>query len=199
MACDMELQVGWAALRRTLRSVDVEGQVSSSHEVHLQVRVLPILDDAVMRQLLKQILRERGWRENPDGSISKEVGEATATLSADGAEARLTLQKNTTVVVTARVEAKKDSSENELKKAARDASAEALSKKKELEAPRQAEAALKELTTLEPLLRAQLQEALNQVYKRALEQKAAQLGNLESSLEKQEPNGSYEVTVVVRA
>jgi hypothetical protein len=199
MACDMELQVGWASLRRTLRSVDVEGQVNSSHEIHLRVRVLPILDDTVMRQLLMQVLRERGWRENPDGSLSKEVGEATATLSADGAEVTLAIQKNTTVVVTARVEAKRDSSESDLKKAARTASAEDLSKKKVIETQRQAEAALKELTTLEPLLRAQLQEALNQVYKRALEQKAAQLGNLESSLEKQEPNGSYEVTVVVRA
>ena len=182
-----------------MRSVDVEGQVSTSHEIHLQVRVLPILDDAVMRQLLKQVLQERGWRENPDGSISKEVGEATATLSADGAEVTLSLQKNNKVVVKARVETNKDTSESELKKAAQEAAATELSKQKDAETRRQAEAALKELTTLEPQLRAQLQDALNQVYKRALEQKAAQLGSLESSLEKQEPNGSYEVTVVVRA
>jgi hypothetical protein len=199
MACDMELQVGWAALRRSMRSIDVEGQVSTAHEVHLQVRVLPILDDVVMRQLLKQVLQERGWRENSDGSISKEVGEATATLSADGAEVTLSLKKDTKVVVSARVEVKKDSSESELQKAARSASAQALSSKKEQETQKQTEAALKELTSLEPQLRAQLQDALNQVYKRALEQKAAQMGNLESSLEKQEANGSYEVTVVVRA
>jgi hypothetical protein len=198
MACDMELQVGWAALRRTMRAINIEGQVSTSHEIHLQVRVLPILDDAVMRQILKQVLQERGWRENPDGSISKAVGEATATVSADGAEVALTLQKNTNIVVTARVEAKRDSSESDLQKAARAASSGELSKKKESETQRQSEEALKELTTLEPLLRAQLQEALNQIYKRALEQKAAQLGSIEPSLEKQEPNGSYEVTIIVR-
>jgi hypothetical protein len=199
MACDMELQVGWAALRRAMRTIDVEGQASTTHEIQLQVRVLPILDETQMRQILKQVLKEKGWSENPDGSLSHTVGDAKATLSADGKEVTLALQKTSKIVVKARVEVKSDSSESELQKAAKSAAKGEISSRTEAEKKRQEEEALKELTALEPELRSQLQSALNQVYKRALEEKAASMGNLESSLEKQEANGSYEVTVVVRA
>jgi hypothetical protein len=199
MACDMELQVGWAALRRAMRSIDVEGQASTTHEIHLQIRVLPILDDAQMRLILKQVLKERGWKESSDGSLSQQIGEATATVSADGKEVSLSLQKTTKIIVKARVEVKPDSSESELQKAASSSAKEEISSRTAAAKKQQEEEALLQLTRLEPELRSQLQSALNQVYKRALEEKAAQLGNLESSLEKQDDNGSYEVTVVVRA
>jgi len=64
------------------------------------------------------------------------------------------------------------------------------------------EAALKNLEELgrhEPALRKELQEALNRTYRRALEAKARELGEVESLQEQGRADGTYEVTVVVKA
>ena len=58
---------------------------------------------------------------------------------------------------------------------------------------------LEELGRHEPALRKELQEALNRTYRRALEAKARELGEVESLQEQGRADGTYEVTVVVKA
>jgi hypothetical protein len=61
------------------------------------------------------------------------------------------------------------------------------------------QANLEALPPLERDLRAELQAALNRTYRRALEQRAQQLGEVEAVRETGDPRGSYEVTITVRA
>lgn len=196
MACNMDLQLTWESLRR-IRTVDVDKQVSTSHEVHIQIRVLSILDEPAMRALLRQVLKESGWTENQDGTLSQKIEGGVATLSPDATEVSLALQKSSLIRVSTKVEAKGRTSQEELQKAGRKNKDVQEASQKEEE--RLTKEATQELSALEPLLRSKIQAALNQTYKKALEQKAQQMGKLESLQEKQEADGSYEVAVVVKA
>jgi hypothetical protein len=195
----MNLEIGWEPLTRVLRTRRGADEVGVEGEIHVEVRVLPLLPEAAMRALLRGLLVEKGWQQEPDGSLIRTLGAATAMLSPDGTSVTLRLCSEDTVRVVARVESEKDVDEAgveqqlaaELERAltaARTTAREQLARENALA-----------LAKLEVELRAELQEALNRTYRRALEQRAREMGEVESIQERGETRGTYEVTIVVKA
>ena len=163
--------------------VNVSRTVSASDSLTIQLSVLAILPEPEMAAILCEELVADGWKQQKDGTVSKSEGGIDATLSADGKEVRLT--SATAAEVTARAQSQ-GSAEAELAKTA--AHTEASLK----------EQAMMRLTRAEPDVRAKLSEAIQRVYIKALKQKAASLGQVESVLENRNQDGEYEVTIKVK-
>ncbi len=200
MTCGMNLELDLEALRRTYRTRSAEEGVAVEDEVHLGVALLPVLDDASMRSIVREMLRERGWRDVDDGSLQKGFGDAVAVLSPDGAS--IALRAKGSGKVTASASAAVRDGEGGEAKADREADRVAGEKLRELvakERERLASANLDELVRQEPALREEVQQSLNRTYRRALEERARQMGEVESIDERGGEGGTYEVTVVVKA
>ncbi len=200
MTCGMNLELDLEALRRTYRTRSAEEGVAVEDEVHLGVALLPVLDDASMRAIVREMLRERGWRDADDGSMQKSFGDAVAVLAPDGAS--IALRARGEGKVTASASAVVRDSEDGEARADQEADRVAREKLGELaakERARLASANLDELVRQEPALREEVQQSLNRTYRRALEERARQMGEVESIDERGSDGGSYEVTVVVKA
>ncbi|MDP3277669.1 MAG: hypothetical protein Q8Q09_20975 [Deltaproteobacteria bacterium] len=194
----MNLELGWEGLGRIIRSKDKSRSIEAQDEIHVDVRMLPILSEAEMKEILQRVLESEGWTQNADGTLSKEIGDATATLSPESDKIVLAARQQETVKVTEQRSFEKDTTDTEVEATldqGADAKLDALAKAREEALSRQAVA---RLLAAEPTLRETVQTALNKVYREALEQRAKQLGAVERIREEGTPDGNYEVTIVVR-
>lgn len=198
MACEMNLQIEWVGLKRRLRSVERKETLAVEGEIHLDIRMLPILEEAAMLQVLKEVLKERGWREQEDGSLTKEIGAAIAVLPPEGKTVTLRQKREKEISATSGVSRDLSLDEKTAEKVARQEADRKLSEQKKKERAKLEEEIMRQLAALEPELKAEMQAALNQTYRRALEARAREMGELESLQESGDPGGSYEVTITVR-
>ncbi len=198
MTCGMLLDLEWEPLSRIVRSDNLTDTVHVEDRVEIAVRMLPLLAGDAMGATLKEVLATQGWETQADGSMTRVFGEATATL--DAGATTVTLRRAGDVTVTASGSAVvKDGDEKRALAKANTAAERALEQeRKRAEAKIEADNAAA-LTKEEPAVRAALQEALNRVYRQALEERARQLGEVESVDERGDVRGGYEVTVVVKA
>lgn len=197
MACGANLELGWMGLGRVTRTKDLEGEVHVEDVVEIPVTVLPLLDGDGMQSTLRDVLVGMGWTKQSDGTLTRSFGDVDATLSADAKTVTVRAKAKETITASATVQTVK----GEEKKA--DAEAAKIAQKA-LDAKRvktEEELARKNVETLtreERGVRAELQQALNRTYRKALEKRARQMGEVESLREHGDDRGSYEVTVVVR-
>ena len=195
----MNLQLGWDGLPTIVRGADATGTVHVEDLVSIGVKLLPILDLPSMRAVLRETLRAAGWTEEPDGALSKPFGEVVARLLPDASavEVRATVRAEITARAEVTVAQGDDAAEAEAR------AREEAEKKVEARRASAEEAARREtlarLAAEERAVREDLQRALNKTYRRALEERARAMGEVESVRESGDPSGSYEVTVVVRA
>ncbi len=180
MTCGMNLELGLEALRRVYRSSRAEQGVDVADEVHLDVAVLPVLSDAEMRAIVREILREGGWTQCPDGSLEKSFGDAMATLAPDASGVTLRVRSATTVSATGSAAVEKDGGEKAADREAAQRANAAVQALAEKERERLAAENMKALTREEPALRGEIQRALNRTYRKALEERARQMGEVES-------------------
>ncbi len=199
MACGLNLELGWEGVGRPIVSRDMKGAVHVEGEISVEVKMLPILADEAMRAALQRVLAEKGWEKSAEGTMSKRFGGATATLSADGKTVTLRVEKQSEVSGRASVQQSADESDEKAERRAERAAEKNLESEKARVKTRLEEEGTKALLREEPGLRSALQEALNRVYREALEQRARDLGEVESVQERGDVGGDYEVTVVVRA
>lgn len=197
----MLLELEWEALGRAVRTRDLEAKVHVEDRIAIPVRMLPVLQGDAMGATLREVLAAQGWEAQPDGSMTRVFGGVTATLDAGATTVTLGRAVDATVTATGSATVVEGDAADEAR-AAR--AAEALAERG-LAAQRARVTARLEaenvavLTREEPTVRAELQEALNRVYRRALEQRARELGEVESIDERGDVRGGYEVTVVVKA
>ena len=201
MPCGMLLDLEWEALGRSVRTRDMEAAVHVEGRVVIAVRMLPVLQGDAMGATLREVLAEQGWEAQPDGSMTRGFGGVTATL--DAGATTVTVSRAADARVSARgsavVQEGDDADEARAKSVAQERAEKAL-EAKQAQAREKLEAEnVAALTREEPSVRAALQEALNRVYRRALEERARQLGEVESIDERGDVRGGYEVTVVVKA
>lgn len=195
MPCGATLEVTAIANR--------EGDVEVSDHADLEIRVLPILPRERIDEIIRQHLREHGWQEQPDGSLHKQIGDAIAVLPPDGSTIRVTLSDETSVSVQAKARGRAAQGDEATGQAEVDARAAADADAKLTEAQAAARREL-EAKTAERLLkawhevRAELDEVVNATTKQALQQRASELGSIESIEEGRGSNGGYEVTITVR-
>lgn len=161
----------------------VTGAVTSGDTMHIKLSVLGVLSSDEMCGLLRDELARDGWTEAPDGTMTLEVGDATARVPPDGSEIAVTLTRTTQV-----------QSGGVSRQAAEEALAGAKARTEEA---LRAESA-KRLMKLEPDLRQRVNEALQRVYLEALRKKAASMGEIESVVEGLDADGAMEVTIKVR-
>ncbi len=198
MTCGMLLDLEWEPLARTVRSDNLTDTVHVEDRVEIAVRMLPLLAGDAMGVTLREVLAAQGWEAQADGTMTRVFGEVTASL--DAAATTVTVRRAGDVTVTASGSATvRDGDEKKALAKANSAAERALEQeRKRAEAKIEADNAAA-LTKEEPAVRAALQEALNRVYRRALEERARQLGEVESVDERGDVRGGYEVTVVVKA
>lgn len=197
MACGLLLEAEWDGIGRRFRTRDLEGEVTHEDVITLDVKLLPVLEEAAMRGMLREALRAAGWEEADDGALVHEAEGVVARLDPTGAT--VTLRASATTRVAARGTAAVTGTEEAAEKAAEEAARTALEAARVRTRESLATQTLGDLVRQEPGVRATVQTALNRVYREALEVRARALGEVESVQERGDAQGSFEVTITVKA
>ncbi len=197
MACGLLLEAEWDGIGRRFRTRDLEGDVTHEDVITLDVKLLPVLEEAAMRAMLREALRAAGWEEADDGSLVHEGEGVVARLDPTGAT--VTMRASATIRVTAQGTATVTGDEKAAEKAAEEAARKALETAKTRTKEGLAAKTLGDLVRQEPGIRATVQTALNRVYRESLETRARALGEVESVQERGDAQGSFEVIITVKA
>ena len=199
MPCGASLEIGWIPVRKT---VDRDEKVGESDHIEVLVRLLPILDKEDLDEILRTELEQHGWTRQADGSMTKQLGEALATLPAGGDTVRLESESTKSISATATVQAtvrEEDvAGQNEVgEKAAREAEAK-LAKARDAAKAALVQKNFDQLVAVQEELQTELAEVTTNATKRALEKRAGELGAIESMVEGRSANGGYELTIKVK-
>jgi hypothetical protein len=194
MPCGAQVEIVHVAIQR-------EADVEVTDHADLEIRVLPILPPEQTATIVREQLVGQGWEPQPDGSLTRQVGEAVATLPAGSSTIRIELSGERSVSastsVTQRITAGDEGARAAVQERAEQDAARKLQDiadraRKELE-----EAGAPVLLEAWRQLREELDDAVNATTRRALEQRASELGSIESISEAEGDNG-YELTITVR-
>jgi hypothetical protein len=148
----------------------------ATDRTELGVALLGLLPEAEMKERLRAELENAGWHREKDGSLSREFGEATATLSPDSASIHLEITKEKSRRVSPA--GVKEATEEMQRRLEKDL--------------------VVELTAQEGEMRAQVDAAVQRTYAGALKEKAARLGTIESVTEGRSTDGDDEIVIKVR-
>lgn len=195
----MNLELGWEGLGRIVRSKDRSQDVSAQDEIHIDVKLLPVLPEEQMRDILRRVLEADGWTKQEDGSLTKNIEGVVAQLEPDASRVVLRAVEKKTITVTERRGFDKDAKDEDIDQQLEKGLDDQLARATKAQEEALTRAAVAKLLGAEPSLREQIQTALNKVYREALEQRAKQLGSVEWVKEQGDPGGNYEVTLVVKA
>jgi hypothetical protein len=199
MACGMNLELGWEGLGRIVRSKDRSQDVSAQDEIHVDVKLLPVLPEEQMREILRRVLEADGWSKQEDGSLTKNIEGVVAQLEPDASRVVLRAVEKKTITITERRGFDKDTKDEDIDQQLDTGLDDQMNRAKKAQREALSRAVVTRLLGAEPSLREQVQTALNKVYREALEQRAKQLGSVEWVKEQGDPGGNYEVTLVVKA
>lgn len=198
MPCGASLEIGWIPVRRT---VDRDEDVQESDHVDIAIRLLPILEKRAQDTILAEQLEKRGWARQPDGSLSKTFGDVVATLQPGGDSVRIEVSAERRIKASATATGR--SKEEDIAaqdaigaKAARDAEAKLAIARDNARADLVREN-IDRLEGVQQEVAAEIAEAVTATTRRALEQRASEIGSIQSVVEKRGENG-YEVEIVVR-
>jgi hypothetical protein len=197
---------------RVVVSKAIEEIVDAQDRIVTKVALTPILPEDAMREVVKDVLKARGWEEvpgepkklrrtGPDGE--EQVYDLETHTVTTEVRAKDTIKKEKTVEVVGDavrkedVEAEKDrlrvKASKDLEKRLAVTDEERAERKQKLERDIAAK-----LEKGEAARKRDLNEALLDVYKEALKKKAASLGNVTSVKEEKRDGGrEYELTIKV--
>jgi len=194
MPCGAQLEITALAQR--------EGDVEVKDHADLEIRVLPILPRERIDEIIRQHLLEQGWTKGDDGALTKEIGDVHAELPAGSSTIRITLSDEKRVSVEAKVRARVNANEEgaaaRVDKAAQDKADEKLAAAQAAAKREMEEQVANELLGVWRELRAELDEVVNVTTRQALEERASQLGAIESIEEGRDKDRGYELTITVR-
>lgn len=157
--------------------------VTAHNSLRLRLEILAILPEGDMHELLREELLRDGWVEQEDGSLELVLEGLSARLPKGAKEITLSAESR------ARVDAR-GLSEGEVSKALDTASERAQTQLQD-------DVGLR-LTKAEPTLRVRVDAVVQRLYLRALQRKAASLGEIESVREEKGQDGEYEVVIKVK-
>ena len=163
-------RIEWKQAERVVRSED---------ELQVDLDLLDILPAADMHRLLQEELVADGWRREGD-LLSTDLDGARVELR----EGRIEVQLADDAVVTA----------TRATQAEADVAARGAAETAQVSLDKQV---VKRLSQLDKDLRAMMQDALKRTYRRALEERARTLGDVESIEERVGDDGEVEVTIKV--
>jgi hypothetical protein len=194
MPCGAQLEVVQASVQR-------EDDIHVTDHADIEIRVLPILPRERIDEIVRQHLKEHGWAEQPDGSLEKEFGDTIAVLPPDSNTIRVTLSGDRSVQVTSNVKQNIQQGDEEaragVQRKAEEQAARKLADASD-EARREMEADIADrLLRAWREVKAEVDQAVNDTARQALQERASQLGHIESIEEGRGSNG-FEVTITVR-
>lgn len=190
MPCGALLELGWIPVRRTVRRKD---EVSEDDHLELDVRLLPVLDPKRLGELFREELAKRGWKTEPDGAMTKPFGEGTARLEKDGSTIKLSVSAKRTVEAesTANGIAKEEdrAAQDAIEQKAAAQADQKLAGKRQQAREQLVRENLDKLEQQQGELVAEVDEATSATTRRALVERAGQLGSIESTTEKRTADG----------
>jgi hypothetical protein len=174
--------------------------LKAGDEISTCLEILEILPPEDMATLLKNELKNRGFEEQPDGTMTRKDGDLTITV--DPCSGEVTVKAEAAARVDA--EAKRDAtgfndvgpSEGALRDRVKDQLKQDLEKKFEQEQSKLQTQATEELERHLQQLQPEISEVVNKVTRDALKQKAQQMGTVKEISEDAE-TGSLTIKVEV--
>lgn len=199
MPCGALLELGWLLVNKTVKKED---EVSESDHLEIDVKLLPILEQQRLHQLLREELKERGWELQPDGSMQKPFGDGIATIEKDSSTIRLVVKDKQKVEAEGTAQGRAKEEDKDAQQAVEDkAAAEAEQKLNTRKAIAKQELIRRNLDKLEKV-QEQLQKEVDDVSgattKRSLLERAAQLGSIESVNERKVGSTNELIIVAVK-
>ena len=187
------------AYRITLKESSVR-ELKGSDEICTQLEVLEVLLPEQMSELLRKELKEKGFVEQEDGTLTRKEGNVTVTINPKSCE--VTVKADVKEEVT--VEAKRQGggyddvgpNPNDVRKMVEKQLKQDLDEKAGKEGERLQGAATKELEEKLCELQPELSDIVNKVTREAIKQKAKQLGTIKE-LSEDEETGSLTIKIEV--
>lgn len=199
MPCGARLEVGWIPVRRTVAR---DGEVAADDHIDIAIKLLPILEQPAQDDIVRDELERRGWRRQPDGSLTKPFGEANATLAPGTTTIRVAVAQRQSVRATASsdgVARAEDVAAQDAIGARAGAAADAeLARVKQHAVAELVQRNIASIQRVESAVRAEVAGVANAATKRSLLQRAAEIGAIESSRESRAADGSLELTITVK-
>lgn len=175
-------------------------ELKGSDEISTQLEVLEILPPAQMGELLKKELKDRGFNENEDGTLSRREG--NVTIKVDPKTCEVSVKADVEEEVSIQVQRETfgyddvGPGQKELRERVKKQLDEDIEKKAAKETERLQGRATQELEKKLCDLQPELSDVVNKVTREALKQKAQQLGNVKEVAEDEE-TGSLTIKVEV--
>lgn len=191
MPCDLQVELVQLSIQR-------EADVEVSDHADLQIHLLPVLPRERLDDILREELVARGWTATEDGTLTKKIGDAVATLPPGSRTIRITLSSEASV--TASAEANKRVARGTRDEVVREVEAQAASKlaaAAESAQRRLEEETAERLLTVWRELRGEIDAVTTATTRRSIEQRAAEIGTIES-IEDGQGEGGYELTITVK-
>ncbi len=167
-------RVRWATEQRVVRSED---------HLDLDLELLQILPGMEMQDILSEVLVTDGWAKVGDDKLKKQIEGVTAVI--DLTERKVTLRVSEQSVVTAAARTATDAQAN--------VAAAAQARQTTLD-----DKTARQLLKAEATVRGVIQASLQRVYERALEKKAASMGQVESITRSENEAGQLEMVIKVK-
>ena len=199
MPCGASLEIGWIPVRRT---VDRDEDVHAGDHVEIAVRLLPILEKDELDEILRKELEAAGWTRQSDNTMTKQFGDAVATLPPGGDTVRLEVKSKQHIKVSATEQGR--AKEEDVQ--AQDAIAERAAKAADAKLAEKRDAAQdalirKNIDALERVheqVQRELGEVTTAATRRSLEKRASELGAIESQSERTTTETGLEIVIKVR-
>lgn len=187
------------AYRITVKESDTR-HLKAGDEISTQLEILEILPPEDMATLLKNELKNRGFEEQEDGTMSRQDGDVTVTVDPCSGEVTVKAHSEETINQEARREATgfNDVGPNEgsLRERVREQLKQDLDKKFEQEQTRLQTQATEQLEKHLQEIQPEISQIVNQVTRDALKQKAQQMGTVKEISEDAE-SGSLTIKLEV--
>lgn len=173
--------------------------IHASDEMRHRVELTPILDEAAMRELLKQSLIDNGWQETEDGKLTKQgpSGETLVwDLESNEVIAGVEVEKDVSAEVSATGWGESDASAR--RDAQRSINRQAARAEAEIDETRQSVQRQigDSLESGEQQRQEELNRVLQRVYSEALKKKAEQLGTV-VSVDENDQGDDYELVIKI--
>lgn len=199
MPCGAILELGWIPVRKTVRR---DEDVSEHDHVEIEVRLLPVLEPKRLGDMLREELEKRGWTREPDGALTKVFGEASARLEPGSSTIRLSSSGSRTVSAEASAQGVAKEEDKKAQQDVEDKAAAAADKKLAAAKASARRALVREnadkLLEVQSELQAEVDDVTSATTKRALVERAGQMGAIDSVNERRTTDGSLELTITVR-
>ena len=187
------------AYRITVRE-STNREIKGSDEICTDLEILEILPPEQMAEILKKHLKEKGYTEQPDGTMVRQDGGATITVDPKTCEVSVKSDVKEEIALEARREAfgyddagpsQRDIRERVQQQLKDDIEKKAAQETERLQG-RATEALEKKLCELQP----ELSEVVNKVTREALKTKAQQLGTV-TEIAEDEQSGNLTIKIEV--